>query len=132
MRQVSKFFAPVLLSGLLFFFMSCDSLGEPDLADAAAQINSGCPRMVDSETRLDAVTANGDQLNYHFSLVNVEAARVDTQMFRKAMRPGLLSLLRVSPEMEKLRRDEVTVRYFYTDKNNKHIIAFVFGPEDYK
>jgi hypothetical protein len=88
--------------------------------------------MVDSETRLDAITVAGDSvLSYHYTLVNASRALADTAALRKALWPGLLSHIRVDADMKRLRDERVTLRYFYNDREGKHMVAFTFTPADY-
>ena len=71
------------------------------LQNAAGELNSRCPVMVDSETRLDAVIAAGDSvISYHFSLINADRATADTAGLRRAIWPGLLSHVRLDQSMK--------------------------------
>ena len=136
-RQINslrKHFPILLLIAVLTLFSGCELFQpEPDLDDIVNDMNRKCPMMIDSETRLDKISVDDPSfLSYHYSLVNIEASRVDTHQFRLAMWPGLLSTIRLSPEMQKLREEEVTIRYYYNDKNQEPISVFVFAPADYK
>lgn len=106
---------------------------EPGLAEVVSSLNGNCPVMVDADTRLDAITTDGvHELTYHFTLVSASAHLLDTAEFRKAMWPGLLSNIRVSPEMQKLRSQGVIIRYLYADRDGVPIGKFEFGAGNYR
>lgn len=125
-------FLRAILCTLLFLnAASCDT--EPHLADVVSSLNDKCPMMVDADTRLDAITTDGVHvLTYHFTLVSARAGFLDTAEFRRAMWPGLLSNIRVSAEMEKLRADGVIFRYVYVDRDSLTLGTFEFGAGHYR
>ena len=120
----------------LFFLLICLFTGcgsDPSLQETVAELNERCPVVLDEDTRLDAITSEGDhRLTYHFSLVRADRSSIDTAEFRRALWPGLLSNLRVSREMEKLRSDGVIVRYEYIDRHKSHVATFEFTPGHYR
>jgi hypothetical protein len=123
----------IILAGAASMF-SCSS-GKQDevpLQEVVAELNKKCPTMIDSETRLDRITAEeGPVLSYYYSLMNVEASKVDTHRFRMAVSPELLATIRVSDEMKQLRDQEVTIRYCYVDRFHKPIMNLEFTPAHY-
>jgi hypothetical protein len=126
MRVIWSFMLAVVLSG-------CDQKANNDeLADTVHEINQKCPVMVDSETRIDGLEVLGENtLRYNYSLVNVQRVNVDTSQFRRAMWPGILGMIRVSSDMQKLRDQNTTIEYSYKDRNGNHIYTFVVRPQDY-
>lgn len=129
-----KFF---LGGALLFiFFCSCTSAVEKhrkDLLRVAEEINEKCPKMLDSETRLDGIDVKEpNTLVYRFTLVHLLSKNVDTTEFYKALWPGIISNVKVSAEMKKLRDANTSIEYVYQDKENKSIYTFRIGPADYK
>ncbi len=89
--------------------------------------------MVDSETRIDAVELRGeDTLVYHFTLVNFQRDNIDTAQFNRAMWPGIISNIRISPEMKRLRLANVKFVYSYQDKEAKPICQFKILPKQYQ
>lgn len=119
----------LVLSGCIIL-LGCS---EPDLRQTAIEVDRKCPLMVDSETRLDRVFTEGENvLVYQFTLVNVHVMNVDTALFRKQVTPGLLANLRVSPELGKLRDMDAIVVYNYMDRHGNPIQTLRFGPRDYR
>ena len=103
-----------------------------NLSEVAKAINEKCPQMLDSETRLDGIEVKDpNTLVYRYTLVNLLANNLDTAQFYRAMWPGLISNIKVSPEMKKLRENNTTIEYYYQDKTNKPVYTFRIGPADY-
>jgi hypothetical protein len=113
---------------------SCSYLErEPTLQDTVSELNKKCPVMVDSETRLDRIAAEpGPALSYFYSLVNLDAHRVDTHQLRLALTPGLLSNIRVTEAMRPLREQQVIFSYHYADRRNRPILTIRFTPAHYR
>ena len=124
-------------SALLFLFviMSCTNDTESaysEIKQIAAQINKKCPQMIDSETRLDGIhVLKPNTIVYKYTLVNLLAENLDTAKFYTAMWPGLLSTIKISPDMKSLRETNTEFNYEYKDKNNKPVYLFKILPKDY-
>ena len=89
--------------------------------------------MVDSETRIEKIEVTGENvLKYNYTLVNVLAQNVDTAQFRVAMWPGLLSMIKLDPDLKKLRESKTIMVYSYSDKNGKQISSFTITPAHYQ
>jgi hypothetical protein len=132
MRKVNKKLFVILLPALLVF--SCGSNGgsSADLQDIVKEVNQRCPQMLDSETRIDAIEMKAQNtLVYKYSLINATAQQVDTQQFRLAMWPGILSIVKTNAYLEKIRENKTTVEYQYADKVGKTIYTFTITPRDY-
>ena len=88
--------------------------------------------MVDSETRIDGIGIRGkNTVVYKYTLVNVLARNVDTLAFRQAAWLGILSLIKVSPDLKELRDQQTRFEYCYNDKLNTPIYTFKIYPKDY-
>ena len=89
--------------------------------------------MIDSETRLDGIRVlKPNTIVYKYTLVNLLAENLDTAKFYTAMWPGLLSTIKISPDMKSLRETNTEFQYDYKDKNNKGVYLFKILPKDYK
>jgi hypothetical protein len=89
--------------------------------------------MLDSETRIDSLHLERlHTLVYNYSLVHFQRSKVDTAQFRLALWPGILSTVRSSPEMQKLRENKATIVYRYSDQLGQPIIRLVIKPEHYQ
>lgn len=120
---------------VMFCFYSCGNSVEKNmqnLSEIAKEINEKCPQMLDSETRLDGIEVKEpNTLVYRYTLINMRAKNIDTTQFYRAMWPGLISNIKVSLEMKKLRENQTHIEYFYQDKTNKEVYTFKIKPEDY-
>lgn len=104
-----------------------------ELMKIASELNESCPIMVDSETRLDnSVTLPGDIFQYNYTLVNMEKATTDTLGMRNYLEPAILNLVKTNPQMEYQREHNITVNYFYKDKNGEFLLLISVTPDKYK
>jgi len=128
-----KLFLFFIISGFLFVQCSDESRHLKELSDVAKEINEKCPQMLDSETRLDGIEVKDpNTLVYRYTLVKLLSHNVDTVMFYRALWPGIISNVKVSVEMKKLREHNTNIEYFYQDKNGVPIYTFRIRPADYK
>lgn len=88
--------------------------------------------MVDSETRIDGIDVKEPAtLVYKYTLINLPVENVDTSEFKKMLFPGLISMIRLSPDLKQLRENNTVFEYRYSDKSNKHIYTFKISSKDY-
>ena len=98
-----------------------------------SDINSKCPKMIDSETRIDGVVLlQPNTIVYKYTLVNLSAGNLDTAGFRSAMWPGILGTIRINPGLKDLRDNETTFRYLYLNRDGKKAYEFTVTPRQYK
>lgn len=119
---------------LIFLFTACDinSDNEVNLAKIANEFNKKCPQMIDSETRIDRIDiTEPNTIIYKYTLINLPAKNVDTIEFKKALFPGIISIIKLSPEMKPLRENATNFEYQYSDKSNIPIYTFKIFPKDY-
>lgn len=118
------------------FLVSCQAPTAEEqysLKDIATEFNRKCPKMVDAETRIDGIEIIGDKtVVYKYTLIHAATGALDTAEFRKALRPGIISMIRVSKEMEGLREKGVIFHYRYSDKSSKPLCTIHVYPADYK
>lgn len=129
---IARFFVALLIFGST---VSCrnEVPYQEELYEIAVKINAKCPQMIDSETRLDGIEIKEPvTLVYKYTLVNLMRENVDTAAFRRALWPGLVSNIKISSDMKKLRDNETIVHYAYSDKSNKPILTVTITPNDYK
>ncbi len=120
-----------------FLFSSCQLPNQEEeqysLQSIAAEYNRKCPQMIDAETRIDGIEIVGDKtVVYKYTLIHAATGALDTAEFRKALRPGIISMIRLSKEMEGLREKGVTFHYRYSDKSSKPLCTIRVYPADYK
>lgn len=124
-----------LIPLLFFVFISCKDKEEEhrkDLVRIAEEVNEKCPQMLDSETRLEGIEVKDPNiLVYHYALINLEKKNVDTTQFFRMLWPGIISNIKTSAEMKKLRENNTWIEYLYVDKAKDTIYIFKIGPEEY-
>lgn len=128
-----KFLIPLFLS-LLLLLAGCSQPGASavPLQEIADNVNKKCPQMIDSETRLDGIAIKDNStIVYKYTLVNVMKKNVDTAQFRSMMWPGLLSIIRTSPDLKTLRGQRINFDYDYRDKLDQLLYSFHITPKDY-
>ncbi len=92
-----------------------------------------CPIMVDQETRLDnAIALPENSLQYNYTLVNIESTEVNPDTVKKYIEPGIINLVKSSPDMKIYRDNKTTIIYNYRDKNGVFILKLVVTPEMYQ
>lgn len=101
------------------------------LVKLSAKMNANLPAPVDSDTRLDQVTAApGQHLIYHYTLVNFTSDDIATDDFDKMIKPRLKTRLCESAEMRNFLKNGVTISYLYKGKDGKPIGGAKFEPRE--
>ena len=96
------------------------------------QFNSQCPVMIDAETRMDGIEIkNTNTIVYRYTLINLYVEKVDTAKFNAALRPGIINTIKTNKELDELKRIQCSFEYYYKDRENKFIYAFLITPKDY-
>jgi hypothetical protein len=127
----------ILFMGLviaLLVFTACDpdKQNAEELQQIISKINKKCPAMIDSETQLDGIDLKNEKtIRYNHTLIHIFVNNIDTHQFYLDMWPGLLSTVRVSPEMQKMRDNKMNFEYFYRDRAHQAIYTFKISPKDY-
>jgi len=121
------------ISFLLFLFSSCNIfVKNNDLKQIVDDLNKKCPKMIDSETKFEGIEfIEPNKIIYKFTLINLSVLNVDTNQFKLALWPGILSTVKISSEMKKLRDNQTNIDYLYLDKYKRHIYTFKIVPENY-
>ncbi|MCU0770977.1 MAG: hypothetical protein MUE94_04275 [Verrucomicrobia bacterium] len=88
-----------------------------------AELKGHFPMMVDSATRLDAVTAGTDRLHYHYTLLNAAAADLDVDATRTALTPLVQEQARNMSFLKLLMDKGATVTFHYQDQAGTEICA---------
>jgi len=109
------------------------SVVDKPLLETANRINQNLPMMIDSETRLDNMTTL-DKKTYQctYTLVNMEKGKVDTITMKKRLEPLVINAVKTSPDAEYQRKNEMTLVYYYKDKNGNYLFSVIVTPDKYK
>jgi len=119
----------------LLLFTKCEnnSVNSQELEQIAVDFNKKGPRMIDSETRIENIQIKGtNTVVYNYTLVNLLYENVDTTEFKNLLRPGIISVIKVSPEMKKLKDQKANFEYCYSDKKHHLIYNFKISCKDYQ
>lgn len=112
----------------LFFTPTYDEA----LGKMAHELNQTCPMMIDAETRLDNVgILPGNIIQYNYTMINMEQARVNTLELRNSMEPLINSAVKTDPELEFQRDNKTTMNYHYRDKNGSYLFLVSVTPDKY-
>jgi hypothetical protein len=101
------------------------------LMDKAKEINSHCPIMFDSLTRLDNSMATSDnklQLNYTF--IKTDKADIDTLVLKNDMSTSVIAKLNTDPKFKNFKQDNITIEATFYDKSGNYVCNLVIIPND--
>ena len=134
--NLMKYILGFIIGFSIFFYFTQSTFFKPSMdkvmAESASEINKTCPFMVDKDTQLDNAVALPENIfQYNYTLLNLEKASMNIQEFRNYMIPNSISYVKKTPEMKYFRDNNVTVNYYYKDKNGEYLTTISVKPEDY-
>jgi len=100
---------------------------EQILVDNASDYNRQLPAMVDSETRLDSLSAYKKTLYYKATLVNIRKSEFDYATVKKIKEPELINNLCTDNNTRTILNAGVNYVYSFYDKDGKKLIEFNIG-----
>jgi glycogen synthase len=102
------------------------------LANVATIVNKKCPKMIDPETRLDAVVWWPNRtVIYRYTLINANSFVIDKQQFTDQQRRKIIARYESDERLRIFRDGGVTVKDEYLDKSGIPITEIVVGPKDF-
>lgn len=123
----------VMVSIQQFVFKPSNTTLDKAMMQYAGEINKSCPVMIDSETRLDNVMAIPvNVFQYTYTLVNMEKSTVDTLQLKNSIEPNIVNFVKTNPQMKYVRDKNVTVNYYYKDKQGIYLFMVSVKPEQYQ
>lgn len=122
----------VVVFAVAFFgtqYLMKPNLGK-ELQKVAADLNQKCPMQVDNDTRLDKADFEAPKtIQYRYTILTVDKDSLpDTEAPKKFLRQQSQENLDTAPGMKLFREQDVTLHYFYNDKNGKPIFDFAINP----
>jgi len=96
----------------------------------AARMNAALPLRIDSDTRLDDVTAGHEQFTYHYTILHYRADQLDHTRFRRYLRPLLIKRLCASENLDLFVKDHVAVVYRYSGRDGGAVARIRIRPLD--
>ena len=105
---------------------------EAELARVALELNKSTPIQYDQFTRLDSASAKGaTNFSYYYTLTNVDKKAVHSDSVQAFLKPTLIHNIKYSPELKVYRDHEITMDYYYYDKNGDLITTIAVTPDLY-
>jgi len=95
-------------------------------------LNKNLPDMADDNTILERTSGANRVFSYYYTLLNYSAGEVDTDAFIDHMKPALLQGTCTSEFLASLVRRDVTVQYFYADKDRNDFATIIISPAECK
>lgn len=122
----------VVVFAVAFFgtqYLMKPSIGK-ELEKVAAELNQKCPMQVDPDTRLDkAGYAEPKTIQYHYTILPADKdSLADTAEPKNFLIKQAQDNLDQAPGMKLFREKDVTLQYFYHDKNGKPLFDFAVHP----
>lgn len=121
----------ILFGIIIFAFVTAVlkmAFGEPtsnlrdDMIQAANEINSHAPIIIDSTMRFDYVNAlDGSIFQYNYTLTSLEASQVDTSLLIESAREAMINQISANPKSAFLKENGIMVQARYTDKHRKEV-----------
>ncbi|MBW2712919.1 MAG: hypothetical protein JRC77_04130, partial [Deltaproteobacteria bacterium] len=112
---------------------NCESRPENDLAllleATVITMNKDLPIMVDSDTKLEKVSADGNEMKLHYELVNFISSDVDTDVFLSNMKPAIAGQSCATPSLRAVMDQGGTIAYLYNGNDKKEIATFSVGKD---
>lgn len=103
------------------------------LAKTSIKINKRCPMVIDSDTRLDnTIVLSQNTLQYNYTWVNMEKSTTDIDYIEKNFAPIVIENVKTNPGLKMFRDRNVTLSYYYKDKNGKFVYLLKITPKMYK
>lgn len=123
-RAVWKYLARLVVIGNTVFlgytlYMATDI--EYRMEKEISLLNKSLPSMLDEETRLDSVSANGRNVTYTYTLVNKAITDVRLVTFKLHMGLNLRSFNCTTEQTRMLLEQGFTLTHFYRDRHSAHI-----------
>jgi hypothetical protein len=105
---------------------------ESQLIQVASELNKNCPLLLDRDTRLDnAMGGPGKYFTYNYTLIHHVAADLNIVELKQSLIPALINFIRTSEDMQTFRKEKVTLKYNYKDKEGVFLFSITVGPADY-
>jgi len=98
----------------------------------AESINFKCPFLVDEDTRMDSVHILPDStFQYNYTLINQDKDKLDITGLRNYIGPRLQHDAMNSSTMKLHRDHNLSLVFYYRDRNGEFVLQIVLEPEDY-
>ena len=101
------------------------------LVKMSERMNRTMPQAVDTDTRLDKVSAeSGNQIAYHYTILKVQSKDINPVTFNKTFRSSLQKRVCAADDLKLFFRNRITVAYAYRGADGGNIGKLAFSPKD--
>ena len=102
------------------------------LEETAQKINEKCPMTIDKDTRLDNVAILSNKtILYNYTLINSSIEDLNLDSVKDDFSINLTNKVKTNPGLKKFRENNVTMSYYYADKNGRFIFKHTVTPKMY-
>ncbi len=112
---------------------NCESRPENDLAllleATAKMMNKDLPVMADASTKLEKVSVTGNEMKFHYELVDFISSDVDKDVILSNMKPAIAQQSCVTPSLRAVMDQGGTITYLYNGNDKKEIATFSVGKD---
>jgi len=129
-KLVSQIVLFIVVFAIAFFgtkyVMSALKSENSELKKAVAELNKDCPKVIDSETRLDSASTFDNTFEYHFTLINFSKVdpKLNIESVKKEIQYSAQKNYDTNPAMAGFREKDVLLKYSYKDKAGKALFDF--------
>ena len=101
------------------------------LVKMSERMNRTMPQTVDTDTRLDKVSAEpGNQIAYHYTILKMQGKDINPTTFNKTFRSSLQKRVCAADDLKLFFRNRITVAYAYRGADGANIGKLAFSPKD--
>ncbi len=130
----------IFVFSILILFVSCKKTPSNEITQelkaTADSINKNTPEVINDGVRLDFASVDDEYtIHYHYTLTGDDESLTNPEYYEKSkdlLKKEMIDLIKASPDLADLRKQNVTFKYSYQDLNKKPVLELVIMPKDYK
>lgn len=100
------------------------------IAEQLRLVNRSLPRMVDNDTRLDRISIFDNRILYNFTLIHVDAWKIDINRLEGALTPVVKLGVCENKDTKKILDNDMELVYAYYDKANNPVVTIAVNNQD--
>ena len=127
--DVAKEFTKGFISQWLAEEEQQDLIAE-ELVQFTNKYNQQLPMLIDAETSMDTITSYGRKITYLFSLVNYNAAEIDSDFVKEYMKPRMINRVCTHEDTIFFRQNDIVCVYEYQGKNGGFVTSMSYNAGD--
>jgi hypothetical protein len=134
-KKINGLVVVLALVASSFFFYRCSTnpIVDKQLDAAVQEVNTQCPLMIDAQTRLDnAFRPEKNVFQYNYTLINLTKAELNVEELKGNLTPTMTNNVKTNPQLAFFRDNQITMSYYYKDKEGNFVMKIDITPDDYK